>query len=54
MATTQADTSLQSFKTPLLDMVVRGGESCARTVLTYQQELMRFSASASSMSTPRS
>jgi hypothetical protein len=44
MATTQADT-LQSFKAPLLDMVVHGGESCARTFLTYQQEMLRFTAS---------
>jgi hypothetical protein len=42
---TQADTLRQSFKAPLLDMMVHGGESCARTFLAYQQELMRFTAS---------
>jgi hypothetical protein len=45
MATTQSDTLRQPFKAPLLDMVVHGGESCARTFLTYQQEMLRFTAS---------
>jgi hypothetical protein len=45
MAATQADTLRQSFNTPLLDMIVHGGETCARTLLAYQQELMRFAAS---------
>jgi hypothetical protein len=45
MNSMQDDTMRQHpFRAPLLDMMVIGGETCARAFLAYQQELLRFAA----------
>jgi hypothetical protein len=43
MATTHGDTLRQpSFNAPIIEMITHTSASCARALLTYQEELLRF------------